>query len=131
MVELASAMTCDSSPIVLVVRANDGRQPVVGLLIYSNYEFESSCSKWSDSTMKVDAKIGGHVRANDPRASKNWVGRLNLRATKEGEQFMLAAVLRGLLGEDAVLHAAIVEVAEDCRLQHQRLEKATGVSVKL
>ena len=80
--------------------------------------------------MKAEVKVGGRRVNKDPRNLHNWVGKLEVKATREGDQFILAAVYRALFGgnDKAVeLREAIANEAEKCRDAHREREKETGL----
>ena len=84
--------------------------------------------------MNVSVNVGGRHRKGDPRSSNNWVGVLKLEATREGEQFLLAALGRLFIGGGKGMQAlekALEVVAKKCLQDHRKREKRTGVSAHI
>ena len=78
--------------------------------------------------MKTEAKVGGRRVKSDPRDLRNWCGSLTMRASSEGDQFILAAIYRALSGVgDQNLVEALRVSAQECLKEHLKQEKRTGV----
>lgn len=80
--------------------------------------------------MNISASIGDRHRKNDPREMHSWIGKLDLKATQEGEQFLLAALYKALQGEASkTLTNALRAEAKKCLKEHRKNEERCGVSV--
>ena len=77
--------------------------------------------------MKANVSVGAKPTKNDRRDVRNWVGRLDLRATVEGDEFILAAMYRALFGaEDQAkqLRKALIAEAKRCFRDQNRDRKS-------
>jgi len=82
--------------------------------------------------MKIDATVGGPARRKDPRDLRNWVGSMKLKATQEGEQFLLAAIYHALRGQGSNrLRDALTAEAKTLLKQHLECERKTGVKCRI
>lgn len=65
---------------------------------------------------------------NDNRTTWNWVGKLEIKATVDGDQFFLAAINRALFGnadEAKALRRSLVAEAKRCQKDHfERVKSA-------
>jgi hypothetical protein len=71
--------------------------------------------------MKADVSVGAKPTKNDRRDVRNWVGKLNLRATVDGDEFILAAINRAMFGpEDQAkqLRRSLIAEAKRCYRDH-------------
>ena len=50
--------------------------------------------------MKASCSIGGRPQKGDTRTMWNWVGKLSMEATSDGDQFVLAAIYRAMFGNE-------------------------------
>ena len=50
--------------------------------------------------MKASVSVGGRPTKGDTRTTWNWVGKLHLDATVDGDQFLLAAINRAMFGNE-------------------------------
>ena len=77
--------------------------------------------------MKADISIKGRPKKNDHRDLRNYVDKLHIDVTVEGDQFILAAISRALFGNGSgavELREAIVVEAQRCADDHDRLVEA-------
>jgi len=77
--------------------------------------------------MDMDIKVGGRHLKNDPRDLRNWVGSLTLKATVNGDQFLLAAIYRVLTNKSyedestSELRNLLKEEAKKCMDDHKKV----------
>ena len=80
--------------------------------------------------MDGKASVGGSCKKGDVRAVYNWCGKLELKASRISDPFLLAAVYRALFGnanEANALREALIDEAQRCEADHmERVRKATG-----
>lgn len=74
--------------------------------------------------MKGAVKVGGRRKKGDFRDTRNWCDTLTLKATVEGDQFILAAIARVLFGYDKSALAEsiadrLAKLAATCERDHQ------------
>ena len=78
--------------------------------------------------MKANCSVGGRPSKKDCKHLRNWCGKLDMKATFEGDQFILAAIYRALFGNDDEcnrLRNAITAEAKRCQRDHLKVEKET------
>jgi hypothetical protein len=77
--------------------------------------------------VKVSGKILGKPKKGDTRSTGYYLDDLQLRATREHEPYMLAAINRAIQGDDEELWQAIAKAAGKCVKKHQAvIGKANG-----
>lgn len=87
--------------------------------------------------MNIEAKVGGNRRKKDPRDCRNWVGSLTLKASREGDQFIMAAIYRIVAGLPRDSEAArrcekaLTEYGKECLRDHKQREAACGIRAVL
>lgn len=76
--------------------------------------------------MKADARVGGQRKRSDRRDVRNWCGRLNLQATNNGDQYILAAFYRAVAGQASdEFYAAIDRESSACLDDHKAVAAPT------
>ena len=76
--------------------------------------------------MKANASVGGRPSKKDRKHLRNWCGKLDMKATFEGDQFILAAIYRVLFGNDDEckrLRDALAAEAKRCQRDHVKAEE--------
>jgi len=76
--------------------------------------------------MKANVSVGVKPTKNDTRDVCNWVGKLNLRATEDGDEFILAAINRALFGPERkakLLRRYLIAEAKRCYRDHCKVNK--------
>lgn len=74
------------------------------------------------ANVKASVSVGGRPTKGDVRSLHNWVGKLSVTATSEGDQYILAAINRILFGgklpECEEARDMLIKLAEKCRDDH-------------
>ena len=76
--------------------------------------------------MKASVSVGGRPTKGDTRTTWNWVGKLHLIATVDGDQFLLAAINRAMFGNDdeaKALRKALIAEGKRCQQDHNKRAK--------
>jgi len=81
------------------------------------------------ANMKASVSVGGRPKKGDCRTTWNWVGKLDMKATVDGDQFLLAAINRAMFGnedEAKALRKALIAEGDRCQRDHEKRVKSSA-----